>query len=137
MPTLKPNKLKNNFQKWLSKNKIDTSQAQYQASPINFDYQGYKFSNIFLTGDAAGLASGYTGEGIYQALISGEEVGKMILDKTYKSEKMEELIRLKQSHNRVLLFLEKSGPFRKIEYELLVLLMKSKLMDKHLLKLIS
>jgi len=130
---LSSKKVINNFNKWLKSNKIDVSKGKYEANPINFDYQGYKFKNIFLTGDAAGLASGLTGEGIYQALISGEEIAKIILDKKYKSTKMDELIRSKNMHNKVLNFLEKSGPIRKIEYELLGLLLKSKWIDKKII----
>ncbi len=134
---LSSKELTDNFNKWLKKNNIDVSEGEYQAHPINFDYQGYKFENIFLVGDAAGLASGFTGEGIYPALISGEEVAKMIIDKKYVSDKMDELLRTKKLHNRILNFLEKSGPIRKIEYELLGLMLKSKLIDKQLIKIIA
>lgn len=134
---LSSKKLIANFNKWLKKNKIDISNGEYQAHPINFDYQGYKFKNIFLVGDAAGLASGFTGEGIYPALISGEEIAKMLIDKNYVSHKMDELIRTKHLHNKILHFLEKSGPIRKMEYELLGILFKSKLIDKQLINIIA
>jgi geranylgeranyl reductase len=134
---LSAKKLVANFNKWLKKNNIDISKGEYQAHPINFDYQGYRFNNIFLAGDAAGLASGFSGEGIYPALVSGGEIAKMIVDKTYVSDKMEELMKIKHFHNRVLRFLERSGPIRKIEYELLALLLKSKLIDKKLISMIT
>ncbi len=127
---LKSKKLSVNFHKWLEANKIDVSKGEYQAHPINFDFDGYKFKNIFLVGDAAGLASGLTGEGIYQALISGEEIAKMIINKKYLSNKMEELIKLKKLQDGLLNFLEKSGPIRGLEYEFLALLLKNKLIDK-------
>jgi len=36
-----------NFKKWLHDNKIDVSNAEYQAFPLNFGYNGYRFGNIF------------------------------------------------------------------------------------------
>lgn len=134
---LSSKKLIANFNKWLKKNKIDVSHGEYQAHPINFDYQGYKFKNIFLAGDAAGLASGFTGEGIYPALISGAEIAKMIMDKHYTSKKMDELKKTKQLHNRILYFLEKSGSIRKVEYELLGLLLKTKLFSNWLISMLA
>jgi geranylgeranyl reductase len=76
-------KIREGFDIWLRENNIDVSKGIFEASPINYDYQGHKFNNIFLVGDAAGLASGLTGEGIYQALVSGEEVAKLIIDENY------------------------------------------------------
>lgn len=91
-----------NFKYWLKKNKIDTTGGIYQSFPINHDYRGYKFKNIFLAGDAGGFASGLTGEGIYQAFVSGEEVAKLILDPEYKPKKIEKLLRIKKRHDFLL-----------------------------------
>lgn len=44
----------------------------FQASAINLCYKGFVFENIFLAGEAAGLALDLTGEGIGPAVISGE-----------------------------------------------------------------
>ena len=123
---LSSKKLIKNFNTWLKQNKIDVSKGEYQAFPINYDYRGCKFGNIFLAGDAAGLASGLTGEGIYPALVSGEEIAKMILNKNYVSKKIPELLKVQKKHNKLLSFLEKSGSFRIIEYELIALLLKNK-----------
>ncbi len=133
---LSSKKLIENFNIWLKNNKIDISRGEYQAHSINCDFQGCKFKNIFLVGDAAGLASGLTGEGIYSALISGEEIAKMIIDKDYVSAKMDRLIRIKHLHDKILHFLEKSGPVRKIAYELLGLMLKSRLIARGIIKVI-
>lgn len=130
-------KLRKNFNIWLKNNKIDISKGEYQTYPINYDYKGYRFKNIFLVGDATGLASGLIGEGIYQATISGEEVAKSIINKNYISKKMDELIKMKKRHNKILHLVEKSGPFRKIEYELMALLLKSSLINKKIINFIS
>ncbi len=134
---LSSKKIIENFNIWLKNNKIDISKGQYQAHSINCDFQGYRFRNIFLVGDAAGLASRLTGKGIYPALISGEEIAKMIIDKNYVSAKMDGLIRIKDLHNKILYFLEKSRSVRKIEYALLGLMLKSKLITRGLIKVIA
>ena len=110
--------LKKNFSAWLKKYDIDISEAKYEAFPINSDYSEYRFQeNIYLAGDAGGFASGLTGEGIYQALVSGEEIGKMILNKNYYSEKIAELIRLQHKHNKILNALVGTGKFRPLLIE--------------------
>lgn len=119
-------KLREGFNKWLKLNKIDVTRAELKAFPINFDYQGYRFGNIFLAGDAAGLASGLTGGGIYQALISAEEVAKSIIDPNYTSCKMEEIKERKKTHKRILNFLAGSGIFINAEIELIALLLQTK-----------
>lgn len=129
-------KLRKNFNIWLKNNKIDISKGEYQTYPINCDYKGYRFKNIFLAGDAAGLASGLIGEGIYQATISGEEVAKSIINKNHISKKMDELIKMKKRHNKILYLVEKSGYFRKIGYELMALLLKSSLINKKIINFI-
>ena len=56
----------------------------YRAFPINYEYKGSQFErNIFLVGDAAGLASKLTGEGIAVAMISGREVARKIMNSHY------------------------------------------------------
>lgn len=107
--------LKENFHQWLKKHKIDISNARYEAFPINADYQGYKFGNIYLLGDAAGLASGFTGEGIYQALISGEEIGKQILNPDYQPD-LSRLLRNQHYHERLYALSNKWGNVRVLLY---------------------
>ncbi|MBU0758420.1 MAG: geranylgeranyl reductase family protein [Nanoarchaeota archaeon] len=72
--------------------KIEIEKTRFEGALLNSDYRGYKFKNIFLVGDAAGLTSTFSGEGIYQALVSGEEVGKKILDPKYKYPKLKKVI---------------------------------------------
>lgn len=123
---LPADKLKEHFKIWLRRKDIDITHSDYQSHCINVDFQGYRFGDVFLIGDAAGLASSLTGEGIYQALISGEEVAKMIIDSEHTSEKMDALIKMQKYYNIILDVLKKSGPFRTIEYELIALLLKNK-----------
>ena len=113
-------KLKAGFKAWLNKNNYDVSGAKYESFPISYDYRGYSFGNIFLVGEAAGMASGLTGEGIYQALVSGQEVAKMILDENYISELMPKILRYNSIQNRALIFFKYLGPLREIFFNILV-----------------
>ena len=117
-------RLVENFKVWIEKNHIDVSNVKYESFAINFDYQGHRFGNIFLAGDAGGFASGLTGEGIYQALVSGEEIGKIILNRDYKSDKIEELLRIKKKHNQLMALSIKCGGFRTLIFYITVLLLK-------------
>ena len=129
--------LRTNFESWLNNKNINVSKGKYEGYPINFDYQGYKFGNVYLAGDAAGLASGLTGEGIYQALISGEEIAKMIINKNYKSNQINEILKFQNKHHRVLHFFHNSGPFRGLVYESIALLAKNHFAASKLGKLIK
>ena len=113
--------LSRNFHQWLKDKKIDYNKSQFQSSPINFDYQGFNFGNKFLIGDAAGLASGLTGEGIYFAIVSGQEIAKKILDPSYNLSGLKKILRIKKGQ-------EKIGRF------LMFKVLKSKILTRFLLK---
>ena len=120
-----PRTLRKNFHKWMQERGIDSSKGRYESCPINVDFRGYRFGNIFLIGDAAGLASSLTGEGIYQALISGEEIAKLILNPKHSPAKLEKIIAEKKEESammkRLNSKLKKYGPGPKIEQELVKL----------------
>lgn len=63
---------------------------------INHLYRGYRFGNIFLAGDAAGLASKASGEGISFALLSGREIGRKILDPGHDMKAFRRILSLKR-----------------------------------------
>lgn len=128
--------LMSGFNKWLADRKIDVSKGKYEAFPINYDYQGYKFGNIFLVGDAAGLASGLTGGGIFQALVSGEEVAKSIIDKNHISQRMEEILKSNKKQNRTLRLMAKTKSIAGLEFELFLLIIKSDFLSKHLINVV-
>ncbi|MDD3531954.1 MAG: NAD(P)/FAD-dependent oxidoreductase [Candidatus Shapirobacteria bacterium] len=118
-PAILPaDKLNSNFKNWLDKRGIDVSGGKYEAFAINCDYQGYRFGNVFLAGDAGGFASELTGEGIYQALVTGEEVAKTILNSNYQPRKINDLLTTKRRHNKVLKFLIECGKFRTMVFYL-------------------
>ena len=121
-----PNKLKKNFHAWLHSQAIDISNAQYQSAPISYDYRGLKFGNKYLVGDAAGIASGLTGEGIYQSLVTGIEVARYIKGEAEMSEEMKYVLRYNRIQHRILKFLIRIGPLRPLVYELIIMAMNNK-----------
>lgn len=98
----KPGLLLNSLHQWAASHGHELKSRQPQAALINFDFRGWRFNNRFLIGDAAGLASGLTGEGIYSAIVSGEETARTILDGGYESKKMTQLIKKHHQHARIL-----------------------------------
>jgi len=119
-------KIIRNFQNWLISKNIDVGDAKMESCPISYDYKGLQFGNIFLTGEAAGLASGLTGEGIYQALVSGQEVSKMILDPQYTSQTIEQVYKYNRVLHRVMLLFRIAGPLRGLLFEFFLFLMNRK-----------
>jgi len=107
--------LRGNLDAWLKKMKIDISRAKYEGFLINYDFQGYKFDNIYLAGDAGGFANGLTGKGIYGAALSGEVIAEDILGRKdhqnslqlWMKEKAEDEAELKLDGNFVLRKIQK------------------------------
>ncbi|BHH83019.1 NAD(P)/FAD-dependent oxidoreductase [Desulforhopalus sp. 52FAK] len=90
--------LKASLHRWADERKLILTESKLTAERINYDYRGYQYGKTFLVGDAAGLASALTGEGIYPAIISGEAVGREICNKTPQSAKRE-MKRLLKNHS--------------------------------------
>jgi geranylgeranyl reductase len=79
-------RLKAGFRSWLGELGLAAVGGRAQCATIACGYLGHRFGPVRLAGDAAGLASPVTGEGIAQALISGREVAREILDPAYRSD---------------------------------------------------
>lgn len=97
--TMPPAKLKENLIIWARHMGFELDNQLAKAEYINYDFQGWNFGQTFLVGDAAGLASGLTGEGIYPAIISGEEVARSIITPDHSSAIMNSLIRKHDQHS--------------------------------------
>jgi geranylgeranyl reductase len=118
-------KLKENVLQWLNDLNIDITEAKYESYPISYDYRGVQFGNVFLIGEAAGLASGLTGEGILQSLVSGEEVANRILDKGEHSEAFRFVLKYNDIQHKFLWLFRKAGPLRTVIADLLILFMRN------------
>lgn len=102
LPTVRPSEVRPYIERRLASLGIDTCDTPFEAATIETDFRGLHFpGNVHLAGDAAGLASGLTGEGIYAALVSGEEVARGILEPGYRAAKTLAWLRLKRLHDRI------------------------------------
>jgi flavin-dependent dehydrogenase len=122
---MRASKLRDHFHEWLLQKGLDSAGATLRSCPISYDFRGLKFGNIYLVGEAAGLGSGLSGEGIYQALVSGEETARMIMDPDYMSEPLKRVIRFNALQYRFMRVLYRAGIFRGMMMELIICLMKN------------
>jgi geranylgeranyl reductase len=90
--------LKKYLDRWIIDYGINLKRARCEADLVNHDYQGWRFDHIFLIGDAAGLASPLTGEGINPAITSGEAAARAIIDSSYKAVDLERVISKHRAH---------------------------------------
>ncbi len=126
-------KTKKNFNEWCKK-LFNPAKSEFQAHTIRCGYEGHKFGNKFLIGDAAGFASFFTGEGIYFALISGIDAANKIIDKKYKCLGIEHILNVKKIEDSFARHLEKHKTMAKIEMEILAVLAKSKWIDREIIE---
>ncbi len=98
--------LRTSLADWCRQENIDVSQGTQQSWPINIDYRGLRFGNVFLVGDAAGLASGLTGMGIYNGMVSGQEAARLILDPDYDCAELKRILRKKRAQEILLRLLQ-------------------------------
>jgi len=127
--------LKKNLINWALTRGYNLQGEQCRAALINYDYRGYSFGSIWLVGDAAGLASGLTGEGIYPAIISGETVARKIIDPDSPDEAITGMVRKQQLHHKVINLSAKSPAFCSLLMEMLVLMLRVKFINFHTLEM--
>ncbi len=91
--------LKINLLQWAAEKGYQLTHEKGRAELINYDYRGYHFDKFWLIGDAAGLASGLTGEGIFPAIISGEVVAQKILNPDTSDEPIKKMVKKQKLHH--------------------------------------
>ncbi len=126
---MKASTLKTNLLRWGEKHGYPIHKHKASAEFINFDYRGWRFANIFLVGDAAGLASGLTGEGIYSAIISGETVGHWLADRNYDTTSLENLINNQAIHRKMVAFTGKKRLLAAVTAEIVTFCLRTRIID--------
>jgi geranylgeranyl reductase len=122
----KSDKIKIEFDNWCQEHGIDVKKYKFESALINYDYQGVEFGNIFLAGDAAGLANGVTGEGIYAAILSGKEVAYKIINPDYDLKELKKMVKMKKMQESALTLLKHNKTAVKIILFFVKKLIKSK-----------
>ena len=123
-PYNNPKQMLCNLIRWTELRKITVTGLKPKAGLINFDYRGWRFNNIMLIGDAAGLASGLTGEGMYPAIVSGETAARVIINPDYDCSELQRLIQKQQKHRRIVEFSAKNRFVNIATMEILVLALR-------------
>jgi len=132
---LAPGRLAPRLRQWARERGIDISRLRPEAAIINFDYRGWRFGDTFLVGDAAGLASAFTGEGVYPAIVSGEAAARAIIDPGYRPRRLERLLRRHRRHRRMQRFFTGNKAVCQIILEMIVLALKWGILDFSLLEM--
>jgi len=127
--------LKQRLLSWAAGLGYDLSRKKAGAALVNSDFQGCFFGNKYLIGDAAGLASGLTGEGIYPAIISGEAVAKKIIDPSYPASEISAMEKKQQQHYKVIQLAATHPRLSNLLMEWLVFLLRIKILDFHALEM--
>ena len=74
----------------------------FEGATIEVEYHGCHFpGGVHLAGDAAGVVSSLTAEGIYAAIVTGEEVARRLLDPGCPAPKTSRWLRTKRRHDRL------------------------------------
>jgi flavin-dependent dehydrogenase len=85
----------------------------FEGATLEVDYHGCHFpGGVHLVGDAAGVPSSLTAEGIYSALVTGEEVARTILNPRSGAPKTHRWLRTKWRHDRLAEWLARPAPRR-------------------------
>jgi flavin-dependent dehydrogenase len=80
----------------------DVDVAPFEGATLEVEFAGFDFANgVHLVGDAAGVPSSLTAEGIYSALVTGEETARRILDPGHPSPKTKSWLAVKRAHDRL------------------------------------
>jgi flavin-dependent dehydrogenase len=90
----------------LERMKLPRHGAPLEGATLEVDFRGLHFpEGVHLVGDAAGVPSSLTAEGIYSALVTGEEVARGILDPAHRSSRVARWLRVKRRHDRFAAYL--------------------------------
>ncbi|HBI15195.1 MAG TPA: NAD(P)/FAD-dependent oxidoreductase [Desulfobulbaceae bacterium] len=129
-----PVRFKKRLLRWAESKGFRLDEVPAQAELINFDFRGFEFGKVWLVGDAAGLASGLTGEGIHPAIVSGETVARKIIDPNDPAAEIARMVTKQQRHQRIVDLAAGSAANCTLLMEALVLLLRLRLINfqKHL-----
>jgi flavin-dependent dehydrogenase len=99
---VRPSELRRYLERRIAGLDVQPGSAPFEAATIEVEFHGLHFpGNVHLAGDAAGVASSLTAEGIYAALLTGEEVARGILSPAYPAKRTRRWLGVKRRHDRL------------------------------------
>jgi geranylgeranyl reductase len=94
-----PSQLKLEIERHAAACGIGLGGVEFEGATLEVDHYGCHFAHdVHLVGDAAGLPSPLTGEGIYPALVSGEEIAQSIVEPGRPSNGVRAWLQVKRVH---------------------------------------
>lgn len=129
--------LHDQFRSWAAGRGLDLESGRPRAALVSFDYRGARFGNILLAGDAAGLASGLTGEGIAAALYSGRAAAQAILAGDNQPPELNHLLRRHYLHRRLATLTNGRLISSRVISETMALALRCRLLDHGALELLK
>ena len=108
-----PSALRRYLDRRLGELGVAPGSAPFEGATIEIEYRGCHFrESVHLAGDAAGMVSSLTAEGIYAAIVTGEEVARRILNPSAAAPKTASWLRTKRRHDALARWLARPGPRR-------------------------
>jgi geranylgeranyl reductase len=108
-----PSRLRRYLDQRLDTLGVSRAGVPFEGATLEVAYRGLHFpGGVHLAGDAAGVVSSLTAEGIYAALVTGEEVARRILDPRAPAAKTARWLRTKRRHDRLARWLARPAPRR-------------------------
>jgi flavin-dependent dehydrogenase len=105
---VRPAALRTYLDRRLASMELAGHEAALEGATLEVDFRGLHFpGGVHLAGDAAGVPSALTAEGIYSALLTGEEVARTIVDPTHSAMRVRRWLRVKRRHDRLAAFLHR------------------------------
>jgi geranylgeranyl reductase len=106
-----PSTLRRYLDRRLGALNVARGSAPFEGATIEIEYGGCHFpEGVHLVGDAAGVVSSLTAEGIYGAIVTGEEVARQILDSRAPAPKTARWLHTKRRHDALARWLARPGP---------------------------
>ena len=107
---LRPAALRAYVEQRLARLGLSDHAAPFEGATLEVEFRGLHFpGDVHLAGDAAGVPSSLTAEGIYSALLTGEEVAREIMEPRYRSSRVARWLRVKRRHDRLAALLRRRG----------------------------
>ncbi len=132
---LPPKLVIKNLVNWAAAQSLAAGKVKPEIERISYDYWGWNFGRIFLAGEAAGIASGLTGEGINAAVQSGEFIANNIIGQAPAG--MDHLIKKHRKHKAMVKITRKNIALQKFLPELFTAMLRLHLVSFSKLELTS